>query len=108
VTVKDWIATRKPGAPPQLLQETLRLLGADANEPEERTAQVCLGAAARALESLVHEKRFAREDAGELLAIDALTTYAFEYASSIATSRTDLQELANEGLNTFGRLAERD
>ena len=107
MTVRDWIASRKPSAPPALQQQILGLLGPDADQPEARTAVVCLGAAARGLETVVLETRFAREHAAELLAIDALTTYAFEYASLAATSHEALEEVANRGTQVFARIAER-
>jgi hypothetical protein len=106
VTVKDWIASRKPPAPPALMHQILRLLGPDAELAEGRTSERCLAAAARGLEQLLLERRFAREDASTLLAIDALTTYAFEYASHSATSQRELEQLADQGTRTFARLAE--
>jgi hypothetical protein len=107
VTVRDWIANRKPPAPPALQQQILGLLGPEADQPDGRTSQVCLDAAARALEEMVMQRRFAREHAAELLAIDALTTYAFEYASLAATSSDALEETANRGTHIFARIAER-
>jgi hypothetical protein len=107
VTVKDWIASRKPPAPPALLQQMLVLLGPDADQPEGRTSEVCLGAAARGLETVLVEKRFAREHAAELLAVDALTTYAFEHACGAAASNDVLEEVAKRGADIFSRIAER-
>jgi hypothetical protein len=89
------------------MQRVLRLLGAGGEEPEGRTAQVCLDTAAAALEALIVDRRFAREDAAELLAIDALTTYAFEYASQTATSARQLQDLADQGTRLLARATER-
>ena len=107
MTVRDWIASQQPAAPPALMQQMLRILGAEAEEREARTTDICLNAAARALEAILRENRFAREDAAELLAIDALTTYAFEHASGSATSLGALEDLANHGTHIFARLAER-
>jgi hypothetical protein len=89
------------------MQQMLRVLGSAANEPEERTTDVCMEAAARSLEDLVGGKRFRRHDALELLAIDALTTYAFEHASQSASSTETLEELANRGAGLFAQIAER-
>jgi hypothetical protein len=107
VTVKDWIASRKPPAPPVLMQQILELLGEDAEQSEEGAADICLAAGARALEGLLSERRFGRQDATELLAIDALATYAFEHASSSARSLDELQRLTDQGTHIFSRLAGR-
>lgn len=89
------------------MQQMLRLLGAAAEEPEARTSDACLSAASRALEGLLAGHRFAREDAAELLAIDALTTYAFEYASQTATAPRELEDLATRGTHLLASVAER-
>ena len=68
-----------------------------------RAADVCLSAAGRALESLLEEKRFAREHAADLLAIDALTTYAYEHASARG-SPGELAALSEHGTRVFGHL----
>ena len=47
--VRDWINARTPPPPAALQQQALAALGRDAEAPESRTADVCLGAAARAL-----------------------------------------------------------
>lgn len=104
MTVKDWITSRKPQAPPALLQQVLAALGEDAEVPESRTLDVCLAAAARSLAGLLSERRFARDSALELLAIDALTTFAFEHASESAPE-TGLEEMATRGVSLFGQLA---
>lgn len=90
------------------MQQILRLLGDAANQRAERTSNICLETAARSLEDLLSDRRFARDNATELLAIDALTTYAFEHASQSVTSQTELEELANQGTDLFARLADRD
>jgi hypothetical protein len=89
-------------APASLIGQVLEILGRDAEEDEARTAEVCVTAAARALEEMVEARRFAREHAPELLAIDALTTYAFEHASS--RSADDLGTLSARGVKMLGHL----
>jgi len=80
------------------------VLGRDADADESRTADICLVAAARALDALLSENRFDRESALDLLAIDALTTYAYEYASQTRDSDKALQALAERGSQLLGQL----
>ena len=82
----------------------MAILGGDADVDATRTSEVCLAAAARALENLVNEGRFARDSALELLAIDALTTYAFEYAAERPDQERDLAKLAHQGTRMLGQL----
>jgi hypothetical protein len=103
VTVREWIEQRPAQAPSSLTQQVLSLLGPDADAEEGRTAGACLAAAARALEALVEEKHFARDHAAELLAIDALTTYAFEHASARGDAH-QLAGLSEQAARTFGQL----
>jgi hypothetical protein len=106
VTVREWIERRTPAAPSTLTRQVLVLLGSDADADEARAADVCLEAAARALEGLLSENRFARESAVELLAIDALTTYAYEHASLTPGSATRLAALTERGTQLLGQLME--
>ena len=103
MTVRQWIERRAAQPPPSLTQQVISLLGEDAEADESRTAAVCLNAAGRALESLIEERRFTRDHAAELLAIDALTTYAFEHASAHGDAR-DLASLSEHGARMFGQL----
>jgi hypothetical protein len=103
VTVGDWIASRTPQPPPALSREVLDALGAEAHLPAARVSGVCLAAAARSLDSLLVDARFTRDNALELLAIDALTTYAFEHASESAAPG-ELEALATRGVHVFGQL----
>ncbi|HEY8174465.1 MAG TPA: hypothetical protein VIF32_02130 [Gemmatimonadaceae bacterium] len=105
VTIRDWITIRTTRAPAALQQQILTTLGSDADAPESRTPELCLASAARALDALLSESRFGRDHARELLAIDALTTLAFEYASQTADSRDDLAALATLSARTLGQLA---
>ena len=79
------------------------MLGADADADEARAAEVCLAAASRALEALVEARHFDRAHAADLLAIDALTTYAYEHASARLDAQA-LDALSQQGVKTFGQL----
>jgi len=93
-----------PPPPSSLTRQVFAVLGRDADADEARTADICLLAAARALDGLLSENRFDRESALDLLAIDALTTYAYEYASQTRDSEKALQALAERGSQLLGQL----
>lgn len=102
MTVQEWLDARTP-PPPAALQHGVRAaLAGEANADERRTTEVCLGAAERALRAILDARRFDREGAFDLLVVDALTTYAYEYAS---VARSDLGTVANEGIRRFGDIA---
>lgn len=103
MTVDEWIAARSPAPPTALRQGVLAALGADASAECTRTTEVCLRAAARELHTIVDRRRFDRAGAMDLLIVDALTTYAYEYAST--SHRTDLDRAATDGLRRFGEIA---
>lgn len=105
MTVSEWIGGRRPAAPSALVHEVASILGADGDRPGDETADVCLRAAARALEQLLAERRFERDSALRLLAIDALTTYAFEHASGTAGSVGEMEAIARRGAHLFGEIA---
>ncbi len=77
-------------------------LGPDADAADRQIPDVCLAAAARLLEQMLVDQRFGREGALDLLAADALTTYAYEYAST--TSDADLAALVRSGTTLMEQL----
>lgn len=104
MTVREWVAQRTPPPPSTLTRHVFAVLGRDADADEAKTADICLVAAARALDGLLSENRFDRESALDLLAIDALTTYAYEYASQTRDCDKALQALAERGSQLLGQL----
>ena len=82
MTVGEWIRAAEPAAPDGLLARIGQALGPGATQPAERTAEVCLDGAIAMLRSLVDDRRFSRAGALDLLAADALMTYAFEHAAT--------------------------
>lgn len=104
MTVREWLERRTPRPPQTLTTQVLAALGADAEADEAQTAEVCLAAASRTLDGLLSENRFARESALELLAVDALTTYAYEHGSLLPDSEQRLQALADRGTRLLGQL----
>jgi hypothetical protein len=99
MTVGEWLATRTPPPPPALLSRIRGLLGDDAEVDAEVAADRCLDAAERAVEGLLRSGRTGRESAADLLAADALVTYAFE----AATARP--HDLLVRARSAMGRLA---
>lgn len=75
----------------------------DADIDDAQAGAVCLTAAARRLDDVLTNRWFARANAVSLLAIDALTTLAFEHASESDTD--DLADLARRSTQAFGKLA---
>jgi hypothetical protein len=108
VTVRDWISHRSATAPPKLTEQVLYALGRDADDDVARTGDRCLTAAARSLETILADRRFGRDSAIDLLTVDALMTFAYEFASSTAPSAESLDELASKGATRIGRLASID
>ena len=104
-TVGGWLATRTP-APPQLLRDRIVLaLGAAADRDVTETEPVCLDAAERVLTRLLSRGRGERDEAADLLAADALVTYALEFA----VSAPELFEVnATNAIERFGRLGQED
>ncbi len=79
MTVHDWLERRDP-IPPAALRQRVREL-VDAVAPAGDTTATLLAAAAAALQRLVREGSVDRAAALDLLAVDALVTYAFESAA---------------------------
>lgn len=104
MTVRDWITSRTAAAPQALTDHMLTALGRDADAPESRAGQLCLEAASRALDTLLSANRFGRDDALDLLAIDALATLGFEHASEVAGSDEQMTVLAKRGARALGCL----
>lgn len=89
MTVAEWLATRTPPPPPALMDRVRHALGAAVNDDHTHAADRCAAAAERIVASLLREGRTGRESAADLLAADALVTYAFEAASDDPTRLTE-------------------
>ena len=106
MTVRDWIVGRCAAVPADLTTSVLAALGRDADASEARTGELCLAAATRSLTDLLSRERYGRDSALALLAIDALTTFAFEHASESGGGPAALRSLAQHGAHTMSQLAE--
>lgn len=108
MTVRDWLEGRPQLPPDALRRQLLSDIGAAADADAAQAPAVFLRAAHDALARLLAGERFARDAALDLLAIDALMTYAYEYASETAGTPEALATLAREGAVRIGRLATAD
>ena len=81
-TVGAWLAARTPVPPPALAARLRELIGASALASDARQApEVLLRTGETVLTRLLREAATTRESALDLLAADALVTYAFEAAA---------------------------
>jgi hypothetical protein len=99
MTVEAWLRSRTPPPPPALLERAVSALGSAAAKDASEADTVCLDAAVRLLEPLLREDRPGRESALDLLAADALTTYAFEAAGA------ELEHLDDRTVEAMRQLA---
>ena len=105
MTVREWVEQRTSRPPAALERRMFEMLGDDVSGDAAKAAELCLAAAERALRDLVEAERFGRDSALDLLAIDALTTYAYEHASTSSASETELLNFTRRGAQILGRLA---
>ena len=81
MTLGAWLAERSPAPPPRLAERIHQALGNRINADSEGAPALCVDAAAELLRELLARSATGRESALELLAVDALVTYAFEAAA---------------------------
>jgi len=92
MTILAWLQSRIPAPPPAILARVVEALGDRAGRNVADAPTVCLDAATELLEELLREDSIGRDRAGELLAADALVTYAFESAASLSPELDDFAE----------------
>ncbi|GLC27508.1 hypothetical protein [Roseisolibacter agri] len=98
-----WVSERAPTPPPLLTSRIAALY--DGAPPDDRaavSAEQCVDAAARAVGALLTDGATSRATALDLLAADALATYAFELASE---RPQELAALADAAMRRFAALA---
>jgi hypothetical protein len=81
MTVREWLAQRQPAPPAALLARVEAVLGDAMGESAGTAAEACLRAGERLVMELLRGDCASRETALDLLAADALVTYAFEAAA---------------------------
>ena len=82
MTIAEWLRSRTPPAPEPLVARVEAALGSHQVADAERAPELLLHAAVGLLEPLLAREHAGRDAALDLLAADALVTYAFEAASS--------------------------
>lgn len=80
-TVGGWFAAIQPSPPEGLRVRLAGLLEPFALRPVDQVPEACLEAGERLLDDLLASGSTSRETALDLLAVDALVTYAFQAAA---------------------------
>ena len=80
MTVNEWIGERTPRPPDALRERILQRLDADGAAEATSARAVCASAAIRTITEVISGSTGARDSAIDLLAADALITYAIEAA----------------------------
>ena len=81
-TIADWLAEREPAPPAALVRRLHESLGPDLERDASEAVDACLDAGRRLVASVLSDEGASRDSALDLLAADALVTYAFEAASA--------------------------
>jgi hypothetical protein len=101
VTIREWLDARTP-APPRLRARIDAALGDRASRSVTALVDESLAAANALLADLLARPTEGRESALDLLAVDALVTYAFEAA---ATDPATLSQRAAGAMTSLSALA---
>jgi hypothetical protein len=101
VTLAPWLAARRPAPPAELRARIDAALGA-ALDADADVPATCVAAAERLVRELLREDATSRDSALDLLAADALVTYAFEAASERPTA---LEPRAREAMARIAAIA---
>jgi hypothetical protein len=104
MNVREWLLSRTPAAPPALATRIIASLG-ERGATDARPVEACLDAAVDLLGQLLTEERLDRDDALDLLTVDALVTYAFEGA---AEQVDGVEAVAVDAMLRLAALAESD
>jgi hypothetical protein len=82
MTLSAWLDARQPTPPGRLRTRIDAAIGRALEDDADSAATVCLLAGERLASTLLAQNATSRESALDLLAADALVTYAFEAASA--------------------------
>ena len=102
MTIAEWLGTRTPAPPPTLAERVRAVLGPAADDDAALAAERCVDAAERLVGELLRAGRTGRASATDLLAADALVTYAFEAAADEPARLVDRSRAA---MTRLARLA---
>ena len=81
MTITEWLAARTPAPPEVLLRRIARALGVEGSRPVSDAHDVLVAAGERIAADVLAGGGTSRDTALDLLAADALVTYAFEAPS---------------------------
>lgn len=104
MTLARWLDARRPVPPPALRARIDAALAGSLDASEAQACEACLRAGERVVESLLRENATSRDTALDLLAADALVTYAFEAASDRPAELASLAEAAMARIASLGSL----
>ena len=99
MNLAGWLDARRPVPPPALRARIDDALGDSLQSDANDALESCLSAGERLVESLLRANATTRESALDLLAADALVTYAFEAGSERP------RELAARARDAMARIA---
>ena len=100
MNLRDWLAHREP-SPPRVLRERVEALALAVPDRESDPAGTLLDAAEAALAGLAMRPADDRATALDLLAVDALVTYALEWT---AGNPDDIPRLSERALARLSRV----
>jgi hypothetical protein len=100
VTLREWLGARVPAQPPALSDRIAELAGPYDDAPGDMPDR-CLAAAEAGLRRLLIDREASRAGALDLLAVDALVTYAFEAASETPVRIPHLAAVAMHRLSAL-------
>lgn len=103
MNVRDWLAHREP-SPPRVLRERVEALALAVPQREGDPAGTLLDAAEAALAGLATRPADDRATALDLLAVDALVTYALEWT---AENPDDIPRRSERAMSRLSRVAVR-
>ena len=99
MTIRAWLADRRPPPPARLRERVASAFGDSLDRPASEAPAEAVTAAEVLLRDLLARPTAGRESALDLLAVDALVTYAFEAAAD------DPASLAARAEDAMTRLA---
>jgi hypothetical protein len=101
-----WLDARRPIAPAALRARIDSALGSDLHADVDAISDTLLGAGERLARSLLEAEATSRDAALDLLAADALVTYAFEAASERSAELPSRAAAAMARIAALGAAAE--
>lgn len=102
MTVADWLRERDPAPPARLAARIEKAIGARGGEAAMNAAAVCLDGCETLLADVAARPSPGRETALDLLAADALATYALEAA---AESPATLEARTHDAMKRLAAIA---